>query len=554
MWGQLELEETKHEIRLFILFGSSLSSAQEGRRCDLREDLKMYRIDGRVAVFILFGIVVLASVNFGQPRARRVRQTAEADEVQTPDTLTAPSIEPMAELSTFVPSMRKKKSKVPTIKGGSPFNPVRFNPAPLEPASEPKDEATQPSVEKTRKDSLVQEKEEANDTRQPPPARGNAKSRSIQLNISDVAQRCAKRPLTNLSQCSCVYNCIRWGGFYLMRIYKATKLQWGPEERFANIFGPTMRNFSKSWPEPGVAVDIGANDGQDVPVWWSNFAPRSEGERAGEHFFLFEPQDQYVSNLSATIHEQQTKFQGTKGYHIPGGAGTPEQHGKMFYLVGTGFTARLVEETDPAVAARIASNTADSIPQVKIFSVERTLADHGLAKSNITFLKVDAEGADSTILHGSLNLFKTKRVQIGVMELHGSFEKKFPIQHPQVVEEIRDCGYRIFMFGLAGNRPMLTEMPVGATTYWYPGIDTLVFVLESSGLLGLAGLEAETLSTDQRRETLQHWAKFNDRGRVKDCADITGSEDFAGFCFKDILRFPMSGGSVRRSRKGVPYM
>ena len=363
-----------------------------------------------------------------------------------------------------------------------------------------------------------------------------------ELNFTDVLDR--KLDLGQLPssavQCQAFYFCTAAQGFFLMSIFYSTTntTDAAPEARVALALGPALAKMA----EPNsVVIDIGVNDGSEIRMWWRMFS------RTVKHYYLIEPQLTYKPRILKLKEDLQDEFPGTTAHYVAAGIGSEDSHNKRFALIGEGYQTRLLPLDDPAV-----TNQTDAKPSktVRMKNLRQLLQDKGHGNSSITFLKVDAEGADATIINASMRLFRTQRVKVLVMELHGRHSLAFPVQIPAIAKRLRDTQYRTFMAGYhpSSGDTIFVEIVDGGFEMMKLFIETLVAIPESSNVFEESGarrmvdeVEIAELVTGMARTTDNYLRRRDYCMNVSDYFPIR----LVRYCWPNIYVIPFeSSGKV----------
>ena len=223
----------------------------------------------------------------------------------------------------------------------------------------------------------------------------------------------------------------------------------------------------------GYFVDIGGNNGVDVGFWLSRFggcdspcgcgvldqSTQKATAHQGLHFVVFEPQDQYQAGLNGMAEKRlatmSTAIQRPLTV-LHAAVGKESQHDTNLSLVGDGEQGVVDLEGNFK-----ANGKPRRIIQMKALGrVLRTLSTVDPTPP-VVALKVDAEGADATLLVASSDLFSTHRVDFIIFELNKNV-KFFEVGYGQAVSMLREAGYRTFMVGVAraGARGSLTYIAI----------------------------------------------------------------------------------------------
>ena len=315
----------------------------------------------------------------------------------------------------------------------------------------------------------------------PPPSMKRGKTVKAtwqgELNLTtEVTKLDAGQQPSDPAQCKALFVCTSGQGFFLMKIFQSTKnvTEASPEARVALALGSAL---AKSSQPDSVVVDIGVNDGSDIRMWWRMFS------QAVKHFYLFEPQSIYHRKITASLAGLEKEFPGTTAHYLRAGVGSEDMHNKEFAIAGSGYEARLLPLDHPMV------KTLKAPTVVKMKNLRQLLEHDGRGNSSITFLKVDAEGADATIINASMELFRTQRVKLLVMEMHGRHSLNFPVKIPSLIQRLREIRYRTFMVGFhpSTGDTIFVEIVDGGFDVMKLFIETLVAIPEGSNVFEESG-------------------------------------------------------------------
>jgi len=171
--------------------------------------------------------------------------------------------------------------------------------------------------------------------------------------------------------------------------------------------------------EGGLLIDVGANIGYFSHLWL--------GARPGNRVIAFEASPRVFPILKRNIeahsgwssrvvlHElAASDLEGTVTFDV----GPPDQTG-WGGIAGDGAQGELVE----------------------VMSVR---LDEVLPKdTQVDFLKVDVEGADSLVVLGAERLFKDKAVRAGCFEVNPDRASKLGLTPDSAIQLLKDCGYAL---------------------------------------------------------------------------------------------------------------
>lgn len=287
-----------------------------------------------------------------------------------------------------------------------------------------------------------------------------------------------------------------------------------------------------------VVVDVGANDGEDVPFWFESLGPQSPCGRKTA-FFLFEPQQRYVPALQQVI----ANASGVQATLVNAGVGPDKKHGAVIVMVGEGQQgiANLDEKKGVKLSQKNAAKNKKSA--ITLASLPRTLADAGHGTSDVLMLKIDCEGADATILTSVEPLFASHRVYFVVFELN-KMVKHFSTKYPTAVAMLRRHRYRCFMMGLNHKSKELVvfEMDESQVGAWAPNLETMFCIgPKFTSLIGsgtddafFSALGGSRLSPDDTAAYLSSIRAGAAKSTVQACAPHVHT-----------LRCPLCGGESR---------
>jgi FkbM family methyltransferase len=234
-------------------------------------------------------------------------------------------------------------------------------------------------------------------------------------------------------------------------------------------------NRAGSGSPSAVVIDIGANDGEDVPDWFQMFGADGSS-RCGSliRFYLVEPQQKYQSTLQRiAVDGRPTKGSDVRVLHAA--VGRDEQHGTFLTMVGSGQQGMV--NMDNATGVKIdRAKQQQETTRVPMISLRRVLEEDKIGRQvPILLLKVDCEGADSTILVDSSYLFTERRVEMLVMEIN-SRQKHFAVRHTDAANMLENAGYTLFIAGVNAKTRELMTMHIRARqlVLWPASLETLV--------------------------------------------------------------------------------
>lgn len=240
-----------------------------------------------------------------------------------------------------------------------------------------------------------------------------------------------------------------------------------------------------------VVVDIGANDGADLPLWFTGFAatPDSPCARANVSFAFFEPQARYAKQLDEIV----SKFEAGRSVTlIHAAVGPEERHGQPVSFVGSGEQGAIAlngttrRKNEPTTTVRLAAlrpilanNYVGLEPPItlrsptaqKAFSSASAQLDQ---KKDILFLKLDCEGADAMILRDNEPLFAEGRAHFVMWEIHKKALKRFGVRNVDAVDMLRKHGYNVYLLGIKINEKELVLMDLDEqmAADWPPELET----------------------------------------------------------------------------------
>ena len=315
-----------------------------------------------------------------------------------------------------------------------------------------------------------------------------AKRGSREIDAFNSSDRC--RPL---------YYCNRYP-FFLMSFIRASPRQFStPEFRVAHSLAAGLKVRLKGHRDSAVLIDIGVNDGEDLANWFSIFSSMVH------HFIFVEPQSRYSAQLRNIIQQRESQDSTVNATLVTSAIGRDDEH--TLYVIGSGPSAVGVRASnaEPCLDSWRKASPSIEITSVNLTSIRAVLKERRLVDSRIGFLKIDAEGADATILNDSFWLFEEQKVELLVMELNGRAVGSFPVQLAPFELRLRNAGYRTFLLAThpSTQETVLAELPNIGLAQWNADIETLVAIptkstlVEDSGFrLVPPGLESALLIDD----------------------------------------------------------
>ncbi len=180
--------------------------------------------------------------------------------------------------------------------------------------------------------------------------------------------------------------------------------------------------------------------------------------------------------------------------YVKAAVGSREMHGMQLLMRGDGEQAKLVLPGPDGPAGidvrRLAPEGRDvgmGGARVATIALEYILdnlsvafgASQRSAPRTITFLKIDAEGADATILVSSSPLFERRLVELVVFEANRNMHKRklnFVTKMKDVVRMLEQHDFEAFLVGYWHERRsfVLTRLDEQSTVFWAAKLETVV--------------------------------------------------------------------------------
>jgi FkbM family methyltransferase len=274
---------------------------------------------------------------------------------------------------------------------------------------------------------------------------------------------------------------LRWAASDLFPLSRINGPKLSVEQKVVKTFMPAFSTACKALGVGGgkatsvAIVDIGANDGEDIPSWFDVFGRRSCA-RGQAHFLLFEPQQRYKETLEKLVGTVTGGKDALPVVFRPAGVGPDKMHGETLQMVGEGQQGMVNIDGRKGIKLSKTHKERNVKSAVVLESLRVTLEKEGLATAPILFLKVDCEGADASILMASEPVFAAQRVQFAVFELNGNV-KHFSTNYVQAVAMMNRHGYRTYLAGFNAKRQwILLEADAGVISQWRPKLETMIAV------------------------------------------------------------------------------
>ena len=237
-------------------------------------------------------------------------------------------------------------------------------------------------------------------------------------------------------------------------------------------------------------IDVGVNDGQGIDQWWALFRDPAASPRCNAtttlHVVLFEPQTKYKAVITGMMQEHLRRWPGTNASFLQNAIVGDDDDRRRLVVVGEGPAAILVP-ADNAAAVEAAKKAygiplpppgTEGNPDEGATIVGRSLfkvleelgyrppeASAAGASFSIPLLKIDAEGADASILRSvAPSLLRPRRVRLVVFEmLVRQAKRPFNASILDSFRVLRECGYRVFLAGaviaaIGDVTPLLMEL------------------------------------------------------------------------------------------------
>ena len=337
-----------------------------------------------------------------------------------------------------------------------------------------------------------------------------------------------------VKMCHKIFSLVRPGGYYVSTMHGPSK---SVEEKIAStLLVPYLQKLNQSSRPAPFVLDVGSNDGSDVASWM-------ELAGNGGLVVLVEPQPRYHGNISRAVAQSFTRLcsrqdgsekvlkfisspswqlsdasqvlsrTGRSGkahshplaedyvvfspcqrspsvLYVQGAIGNRATHGQIMAIHGSGEQAKLVFPSGPSHSYR-SSPTGRGGSSTTVIALEFLIDDltaafrhtigqaGGGEKMSVHFLKIDAEGADSTILVSSAPLFEQQLVHLVVFELNRNVNKRkwnFPHKLRDAMRMLTTSCYEVFLVGYWHERKsfVLTRLDEGSIVFWEPKLETVV--------------------------------------------------------------------------------
>eukprot|EP00759_Apiculatamorpha_spiralis_P017330 PhF_6_TR23327/c1_g1_i1/m.33000 len=261
----------------------------------------------------------------------------------------------------------------------------------------------------------------------------------------------------SLSSCKDIYWCVSTFGFFVPRApqieARIAHSLWTPR-----AYVEECRRRDHAVP---VAIDIGVNDGSDIPTWIQVFAHQQEGNATHpSHVFLFEPLDTYTKDINRVIdrlaRNKTMPIDRSRIHFYPCAVG--KEHNKDITFVGDGVVGRILRD-EGGGSTHPNNNTTETVRKVRqvtlIESIRESLPTHQRDNFWIPFLKIDCEGFDPEILlHNEKDIFQRQLVEVVVFELNQYTRVGVDLssRYKAAWAMMRAHGYRLYLHAIDPRR------------------------------------------------------------------------------------------------------
>eukprot|EP00759_Apiculatamorpha_spiralis_P030631 PhF_6_TR32203/c0_g2_i1/m.47870 len=294
-----------------------------------------------------------------------------------------------------------------------------------------------------------------------------------------------KQKTSMTSTCRDIYWCVSTYGFFVPRApqIEARIAQgiWHPRIFQEESQRQQSKNKNRNKIAIPVVIDIGVNDGSDIPIWLQVFMKPG----MNTHLFLFEPLETFTKDITKIVQTNASPQQQSRIHFYQAAVG--REHGETVTFVGDSVGARIV--TGDVAAAKVGNESIREVRQVTLIgSIRDSLPSENNNNFWIPFLKIDCEGYDPDILLNSEYLFEKKLVEVLVFELN-QFTRHgvdLSLKYKAAWRMLRRHGYRLFLHAidphlqLTRHEHQFVLVEVDDLDSWPIYLEIMVAVKESS--------------------------------------------------------------------------